>query len=54
VLKSPGAKMMEDDGHGGQEAERASLASEERMEESPMQTSGTEVEITRGNEFKVQ
>ena len=45
--------MMEEDGHGGQGAERAPLASEEGMEESPIQMSGTEVEITRGKEFKV-
>ena len=45
--------MMGDDGHGGQGVERAPLASEEGMEESPIQMSGTEVEITRGKEFKV-
>ena len=45
--------MMEEDGLGGQGAERAPLAREEGMEESPIQLSGTEVEITRGKEFKV-
>jgi hypothetical protein len=53
VLENPAADMMEEDGHGGQGAERAPLASAEGMEESPMQLSGTEVEITRGKEFKV-
>ena len=47
VLESPAAEMMEEDGHGGQGAERAPLASEEGMEESPIQLSDTEVEITR-------
>ena len=45
--------MMGDDGHGGQGVERAPLASEEGMGESPIQLSGTEVEITRGKEFKI-
>ena len=53
MLESPAAEMMEEDGQGGQGAERAPLASEEGMEESPIQLSGTEVEITRGKEFKV-
>ena len=53
MLESPAAEMMGEDGHGGQGAERALLASEEGMGESPIQMSGTEVEITRGKEFKV-
>jgi hypothetical protein len=46
--------MMGEDGHGGQGAERTPLASEEGMEESPIQLSGTDVDITRGKEFKVR
>ena len=43
--------LMGEDGYGGQGAERAPLASEES--ESSLQLAGTEVEITRGKEFKV-
>ena len=35
-------------------AERAPLASEEGIEESPLQLAGTKMEITRGKEFKVK
>ena len=53
MFESPAAEMMDEDGHGGHGAERAPLASEEGMEEFPIQLSGTEVEITRGKGFKV-
>ena len=35
-------------------AERAPLASEEGLDESPLQLAGTKTEITRGKEFKVR
>ena len=49
VLMEQMAKGMRGGG-----AERAPLASEEGMEESPIQLSGTLVEVTRGKEFKVK
>ena len=53
MLKSQASEMMGEDGNGGKGAERALLASEEGMGESPIQMSGTEGEITRGKEFQV-
>jgi hypothetical protein len=47
-------ELMDDKDQKGRGSERAPLASEEGMEESPIQLSGTEVEVTRGNEFKVR
>ena len=44
-------ELMEDKEMAGRKAERAPLASEES--ESSLQLAGTEVEITRGKEFKV-
>ena len=46
-------EQMDDKEKIGGGSKRAPLASEEGMEESPIQLAGTMVEVTKGKEFKV-